>query len=102
MLVLSLLCGSAVLSCAALQCEKGVRRDQTEQISDRRKVPIRNNLQQEGGKRKESPCEGMTIEGMTTLVASKNKEPSSPNKPCGVITLHSFGGVLGGETVLLP
>lgn len=101
MLVVSLLCGSAVMWCAAMQCEKSVRRDQTEQISDRRKVPVRNYLQQGEGKRKEWP-EEMTTEGMTTSVALIKNQLSSPNKPCGVTTLHSFRGVMGGERVLLP
>lgn len=57
-----------------MQCKKSVRGDQTDQISDRRKVPVRNNLQQGGGKRKKWPSEGKT-----TLVASINRQPCSPN-----------------------
>lgn len=86
MLVVFLLCDMAVLWCAALQCQKSVRRDQIKQICGRREMPISNKLQQ--GRRVS------TVEGMTTLMASKNKQLSSPNKPCGVFLppcIHSGG-----------
>jgi len=54
-----------------------VRKGQIKQISDRREMPVRQ-ARRRGGR-------VSIVEGMTTLMASKNKQPSAPNKPCGII-----------------
>lgn len=92
---MSLLCDMAVTRCAVFQYQKNVRNNQIKQISDRKKISITNNVQQGGRDSAE--------EGMATLVVSKNKQPTSSDKSCGIFTaLQSFGmGERGGSSAYL-